>query len=146
MRTGQVTALGVGRAMVTTFPQGFCEGCRHHGECGEPGPPPGEQVIEVRNPIGAGLGDLVEFSLPEGRQTILALLVWSVPLVGLVAGVALPQQFLGVADARAALGGVAGLAVGFVPALLVELANRRRGHLLPVICRIVTRSTAGCLR
>ena len=75
--------------------------------------------FEVANPIGAGVGDDVIVTVADGAVLRGIGLVYLLPLALLVSGAGLGSALAenpGESDAYVALGGVAGLSLGFVAA------------------------------
>jgi sigma-E factor negative regulatory protein RseC len=136
-RTGIVLTIDGLNARVQTARRGICEGCNHEADCCEPSSP-GDEIVETINPIGAQPGQRVEFELPGHRELHLALLVWAVPLVGMLGGAIVGQAIApaGHQEVVAVIGAVAGFVVGIVPAALVERSSRRRSC-LPVVQRVL---------
>lgn len=143
-RLGQVVAADGSRAVVATSRRGVCEGCSSKSSCsfenalGKDRP----EEIEVENLIGARPGDYVEFDLPGHAELKVSLLVWVVPLAGLVAGAAAGatvHHLLRMARDPATL---LGAAVGFLASFsLVKLYDRRAARdsrLLPRILKTVS--------
>jgi len=137
------------RARIKAGKRGFCAGCSREDSCPEGAVQESvADVVEALNPVGAQLGDFVEFDLPGHMEVKLSLLVWGFPLVGLLAGAAVGHA-LGSAlgclpELAGPLGAVAGLASGLAPVVVCE--RRAAGYrFLPVIGRVVTTSCASPL-
>ena len=136
------------RARVSASRTGACGACSERSSCGVGLGPGGRSddnsLFDVANALGARPGDAVEIDLPEGTARKVSMLLWVLPLVGLLAGAVLGVKLhgrLGLGeDLAALLGAVAGLAAVF--ALLVRLDRRARGdvRLEPLLVRIVQRA------
>lgn len=96
---------------------GACAGCSQK---------PKEEILALAsNSIGAKPGDHVEVE-PSSRHNIgIAVVAFVLPCVGLGAGYILGQSLLGLGEGMALLTAVAGLAVGCLPAVLMNRAMMR---------------------
>ena len=96
---------------------GACEGCSQK---------PKEEILALAsNPIGAQPGDRVEVEPAIGHNIGTPVLVFLLPCVGLGAGYVVGQSALQLGDVAALATAVVGLAVGFVPAFLLNRAMPR---------------------
>ena len=96
---------------------GACEGCSQK---------PKEEILALAsNPIGAKSGDLVEVEPAIGHNIGTSVLVFLLPCVGLGAGYVLGQSALQLGDVAALGTALVGLAVGFLPAFLLNRAITR---------------------
>ena len=96
---------------------GACEGCSQK---------PKEEILALAsNLIGAQPGDHVEVEPTMGHNIGVSLVVFLLPCVGLGAGYVLGQSALHLSDVAALGTALLGLAVGFVPAFLVNRAIAR---------------------
>ncbi len=141
-------ALEGDHARIETARRGVCDGCADQKTCtvDEVASPGVSEVVSARNPLNARPGDLVEFELEGHTELKISLLVWIVPLVGLLCGAAVGanlHEVLGLSRDIATLIGLligGGLAFG-----LVTLVDRRaRGHasLVPEIVKVL--QSASC--
>lgn len=91
------------------------------GACANCGQKPTEEILALAsNDIGAKAGDFVEVE-PTGVGNIsVSVIVFLLPCVFLALGYVFGQSVLGLGEAAALLTALAGLAVGFVPAYLVN--------------------------
>ena len=96
---------------------GACAGCTAK--------PPQEILALATNPIGAKPGDVVEVEPSIGHNIGTSVVVFLLPCVGLEAGYVLGQALLNLGDLAAMGTAVLGLAVGFVPAFLLNRAMTR---------------------
>ncbi|MGO5021902.1 SoxR reducing system RseC family protein [Lawsonibacter sp. LCP25S3_G6] len=96
---------------------GACAGCTAK--------PPQEILALATNPIGAQPGDLVEVEPSVGHNIGTSVVVFLLPCVGLGAGYVLGQALLNLGELAAMGTAVLGLAVGFVPAFLLNRSMTR---------------------
>lgn len=148
-RTGRVVEAREGSATISTNMRGVCEGCSEAGSCS-----PGSslirdksEIVQASDGVGVREGDVVEFELPEGQELRVSLLIWAVPLAGLVGGVALGAVLapaLGVPqDPAAAIGALVGLAVAFALLRVIDRRSRGDQRLVPRVTRVL-RSAGTC--
>jgi len=136
MRIGTVLSTTGDRALLATRARGFCSDCTERRSCslaGEGGQEP-EQRLSAVNPAGARTGDMVEFELPAGAEVRISILLWLVPIAGLMAGAVAARGFLG-GDGWTLAGAMVGLLAGLAPAALSE--RRHAGRPQAVIVRVV---------
>lgn len=142
------------RAEVSTSRRGACSACSEAAACGIGDAERCDEVVSVRNAVGARVGDTVELDLPGNAVLRLSLLVWIVPLTGLILGAAAGSLFAAGAgmagptssDAVALLGALAGTIGAFA---VLRAVDRRHGgdpELTPLITRVVGRAGTGGLR
>ncbi len=146
-RFGIIIKTSDGRAVVRTSRRGVCESCSERETCtfetalGKDVP----EEVEVLNPINASTGDAVEFDLPGHSELKVSLLIWAVPLAGLILGGAagaLAGDALGVDPNLTTLAGVAvGLAAGMLPVILMDRAAASDPKYTPRVIRVVPVST-----
>lgn len=96
---------------------GACAGCTAK--------PPQEILALASNPIGAQPGDVVEVEPSIGHNIGTSVVVFLLPCVGLGVGYVLGQSLLHLGDLAAMGTAVLGLAVGFLPAFLLNRAMTR---------------------
>ncbi len=98
---------------------GACAGCTQK--------PPQEILALAANRIGAKPGDVVEVEPAVGHGAALPFIVFALPCVGLALGYLLGQSLLHLGDMAALGTAVVGLAVGFLPAVLLNrsIAGRK---------------------
>lgn len=142
------------RAEVSTSRRGACSSCSEAAACGIGEAERSDDVVSVRNAVGARVGDTVELDLPGNAVLRLSLLVWIVPLAGLVLGAAAGSLFAAEAgmsnptsgDAIALLGALAGTVAAFA---VLRSVDRRHGgdpELTPLITRVVDCGRRGGVR
>ena len=96
---------------------GACAGCTQK---------PTEEILALAsNPIGAQPGDHVEVEPASGHNIAMSVVVFLLPCVGLGLRYAAGQSLLHLSEGTAMLTALAGLAVGFVPAVLLNRAILR---------------------
>jgi sigma-E factor negative regulatory protein RseC len=141
-RLGYVIDTTGERATISTSRRGVCEGCNERSTCAFDLALGKDKPVQVvaRNPIGARTGDFVEFDLPGHTELKVSLLVWIVPLAGLVAGAVVGSNLheaLGLSrDPGTLLGAFAGLAIAFA---LLRLYDRRAAKDPRLVPRILKR-------
>jgi sigma-E factor negative regulatory protein RseC len=85
------------------------------GEALSPAPAPASNRVLAQDDLGVSVGDEVLFGIPENGALHAALVMYGVPLLGLMLGVVLTQAW---GDGWAGLSGLLGLGLGL---LLVRL-------------------------
>ena len=142
---GEVIALGQGTALVRVRRHSACRDC---GRCGMGiiGGEPVDPEIEVENPIGAEVGQVVKIRMDTRQLLAASFLMYFLPIVGLILGIVLGQwaaPSLGLEAGRPAE--LAGLGVGLaLMALTFAFARRRGGKMAassrfkPVAVAVVT--------
>jgi sigma-E factor negative regulatory protein RseC len=150
-RVGIIIETRADEAVISTHKRGICAECAEHASCslestmGRDAP---EDVV-AKNPIGAKVGDYVEFDLPGATELKLSVLIWGLPVIGMVAGAILgpahiPHHFSD-PDTASFIGAVIGLAVAAVPAVIYDRLVRRGRGLVPEITRTVSKSACANL-
>ena len=93
---------------------GACEGC---------GQKPKDDILAfASDPLGSQPGDIVEVEPSSGHNLSTSVIVFLLPCIGLGAGYVLGQSMLGLGDLAALGTAFLGVAVGFIPAYLVNRA------------------------
>lgn len=91
---------------------GACEGC---------GQKPKEEILALaNNAIGANPGDFVEVEPSSGHNIGISVIVFLLPCIGLALGYLFGQFFLDLGQVAALTTAFVGLALGFVPAFLLN--------------------------
>ncbi|MEW6764828.1 MAG: SoxR reducing system RseC family protein [Pseudomonadota bacterium] len=126
---GRVVAIEAGRAWVESARESACGSCSSKGHCGTAlfgdaltGVGQVSRVLAV-DPIGVAVGDEVVLGLPEEGMLRASLLMYGMPISGLIGGLAVAQPL---GDGVALLVGVCALLGGL--ALIRPLAHRLIGH------------------
>jgi len=99
------------------------------------------EELLARNPLQAQPGDRVEFDLEGHTELKLSLLVWIVPLLGLIAGAILGATFHSFLsldrDAATLLGLAAGAAAAFAIVMRIDRRAAKDERLIPVILKVL---------
>jgi sigma-E factor negative regulatory protein RseC len=142
-RIGVILKIDGKDATVSTSRRGICDGCSDKSSCsfdnalGKAKP----DFITVNNAIGAKLGDHVAFDLTNHTELKMSLLVWGLPLVGLVIGAFIGAGLHGQVSLSQDTLTLFGALIGFFAAFsLVVFADRRlknNRQLLPSIERVI---------
>ncbi len=142
-RVGTIIAREGELAVIKTSKRGICDGCAEQESCATDGAVDKKVAEKVlaRNGLGAGVGDLVEFELPGHTELKISLLVWIVPLIGVLTGAIVGSELhsqLGLNQDIATLLGLllgGGLAFGVV--MLVDKAARDDTKLVPEVKKVL---------
>ena len=154
-RTGTILKTSGNHALVATTLRGVCDGCTDRSKCSvdDPFTSASEELLEnitALNPLNAQPGDHVEFDLPGHTELSLSVLIWIVPLLGLIAGAVLgayTHQLLSMdRDSATLLGLVAGAAAAFAVVMRIDRKATDDERLTPVILKVLSSSspTASC--
>lgn len=131
----RVTELQGDQALVAISRQSACGSCAAKSGCGTSVVaslfPQRSQQLRVTNTQGAEPGDRVVIGLPESGLQRASLLLYGVPLLGLLAGAAAGQQWGG-SELRSILGGLLGVSLGL---LYVRWRSARATALRPIMLR-----------
>lgn len=143
-RIGTVRELDGKYAIISTSRRGICEGCSDKSSCsfdnalGKSVP----ELITTVNAIQAKPGDLVEFDLAGHTELKTSLIVWIIPLIGLILGAVTGSTyhdwFGWTVDSATLIGLGCGLALGFGLVIVYERYFVIRESVLPVLLRIMT--------
>jgi sigma-E factor negative regulatory protein RseC len=102
-------------------------------------------VVTADNSFGARPGDTVELELAGRMELRLSLLIWVVPLVGLVAGAVAGMLIGGRLAVDEDLGVLAGAVAGFALAFLflrpIDRKAARDVRLVPRVARVTARAS-----
>ena len=146
-RIGVILETSGDRALLSAPRRGICEGCAERGACGvdAAGGASKPETLEVLNPLGARSGDLVEFDLPGHTELRLSLVLWVLPLAGLVAGAASGaalHEVLGLSmDGATLLGAVLLGAMAFLGVMAYDRHAARDPRCMPRVQRILRRGS-----
>ncbi|PHQ83452.1 MAG: alginate biosynthesis protein AlgM [Thalassobium sp.] len=119
-----VVEQGEGGIWVEATQRSACGSCNARSGCGQ------HSLSKLGRPMRLWIptdrnyqvGDQVILSLPQGGLALSALVLYGLPLVGLIAGAILGQR-LGT-DLLSALVGIAGLGIGFVVAKTIRTVHK----------------------
>lgn len=133
-----------GWTWVLTQRKGACNTCGHKGAChmveGSD-----RMVVKARNTARAQIGDEVEIFLSTRTHLKTVFIVYMVPVLGLLAGAILASNlslFLGLNEKWGmALFPILGLVLAFLLVRLFEARMKARRELIPVVSRVIRRST-----
>ncbi len=142
-RTGFVIETMGEHALISTSHRGICDDCADRSACtveksiGRDKP----QTVKAQNPIHARTGDHVEFDLPGHTELKVSLILWVVPLAGLIAGAAVGanlDQLLSLsADLATLLGALSGCGLAFALLMLYDRRAAKDPRLTPRILKVV---------
>lgn len=137
--TGRVVALKGDRVWVQTIRASACESCSARSGCGQrvlasASSGRANQIL-VNNHLNARVGDEVTVAIEESALLSASLLVYALPLVLMISGAVVGQQWLPDQDAGAIAGAIAGLAAGFGVARMVQ--TRSAGGYEPTLVDIL---------
>jgi sigma-E factor negative regulatory protein RseC len=142
-RIGTVRELNGNYAIISTSRRGICEGCSDKSSCsfdnalGKSVP----EVIMAVNPVQAKPGDQVEFDLTGHTELKTSLIVWIVPLIGLILGAAAGSYFHGLFGLTVDSGTLIGLGLGLLAGFSLVVVYERfivvKESTLPVLLKIM---------
>ncbi|EME71835.1 positive regulator of sigma E activity [Paramagnetospirillum caucaseum] len=135
----RVVALSGGKAWAEPEPAQSCGGCHSAGLCsiGKQGKTSAHQLAKrfaLPGDLGLAVGERVVVGVREDTLTKGALTAYGLPLLALLAGGIMGQEF-GHSDGYAALGAAGGLAAGLLAARVVAGILSARGVLTPRFLR-----------
>ena len=144
---GLVRQTSPGRALVKSLGEEHCEGCSAKHACQSLGG--GSRVqFEVVDRVGVAPGDLVELFLPGGTHLEASVLVFLVPILGLIAGAGLGGWLAGLrgwpVDLSSVIGGLCLLAACLVLAWLYDRRARKDPRYTMSISRVIRSSPPPC--
>ena len=143
-RVGTVLEVRGEHALIEAARRGVCEGCADQQSCAVDALGTSEHTESVlaRNPVAAGPGDVVEFDLDGHAELRISLVVWVVPLAGLIAGAIGGANLHAVIslgrDVGTLLGAVLGGALAFGAVVLIDRRLRDSPGLVPVVRKVLT--------
>ena len=143
---GKVVEAVSGRGKVEASPQSACASCSAGGTCalGRDGK---SRYLWADNRIGAREGDQVEFRIGEGAVVGMSAVLYLMPVVFLVAGIALGmsahRRFSLDGESAAAIFGTAGLMMSVVFVKLLSRLMGKRRSFQPELTRIVPGARGG---
>ncbi len=138
---GRVVATGADGAWVETLARAGCGRCDQPGGCGQNSITrlfaSRNRRVRVAAPIPVETGDRVLIGIPEGQLLRASLVVYLLPLLGLVFGSVTGHLVSAASEAMAILGAALGMTGGFlVSHLLSRMLNGRDSWLPVVIARL----------
>ena len=131
-----------GWARVSTDRKGACGGCESHpSACASCLPGAQKMESRVANPVGARAGDMVKVHLASTNLFMGAVILYLVPVLGLLIGVftgAWAAPFLGWQTVSGGLMGLLiGLASGFAVVIAIDRSTGIRRKMTPTITAVV---------
>ncbi|MGQ9707488.1 MAG: SoxR reducing system RseC family protein [bacterium] len=131
---GKVLSINGTRAELEITPGAGCEHCGAKNLCNWTGKA-GRRIV-AHNPVGAQPGEMVIISRSSRAVIHSALLVFGLPVLGLISGIVLGEILLGETWAVVFAGFGLGLAIMIIR--LIDRVRGSKGTNLPVIVRIFT--------
>jgi sigma-E factor negative regulatory protein RseC len=137
---GRIVALQGNQAWVQTLRQNACQSCRARSGCGQRAlhELSGGKARQVRvdNALQAQVGDQVLLGIGETALLRASVLVYLVPVLGLLAGALVGDRVAGLGDGGTILAGALGMALAF---LLVRMCQRHAitGQFRPVLLKVL---------
>ena len=126
----RVVAIADDEAEVATMRHSACGGCEAKNGCGTSllaaWVPRRQLTFRLRNGIDARVGDTVIVGLNEGALQRSSLLLYGLPLIGLLAGAIAGEQLAAWLGWASELGGVVGGLFGLIAALRVARSKSER--------------------
>ena len=124
---GRVVAVEAGLAWVESERTGGCGSCASKGACGsqlfgEALTPPPSSLILAQDPLGVHVGDKVLLGIAEEGVLRAALLMYGLPIAGLLLGLIVAQPL---GDGWAMIAGAAGLGLALAAVWLLGRLTRR---------------------
>lgn len=142
-RNGIVIEVKGEYAAISTSRRGICGDCADRSSCsfesamGSDAP----EIVQAGNPVGASPGDLVEFDLPGFTELKLSILIWAVPIIGLIAGAIIGSRIHGFFslsnDLSTLIGAVFGFFLFFAPIVIYDRMVASDPKLNPSIIRVI---------
>ena len=128
------------RARLTTGRRGVCEGCSTREACSiDDSSGPLEEVVAI-NAVCAQVGDQVSFDFQGHTELYLSLVVWGMPLVGLVLGAvvgALAHSSVALSqDVATLVGALLGFCLAFAVVGVLDRIFTGDARLLPRIVKV----------
>ncbi len=142
-RVGIIQEVSGKYAVISSSRRGICEGCSEKSTCsfdnalGKSVP----ELVTAVNSIQAKPGDQVEFDLTGHTELKVSLIVWTVPLLGLVLGAttgSFYHELIGFTkNSGTLLGLILGLAFGFAGVVAYERLFVNKEATLPVLLKVL---------
>ena len=131
------------QATISTSKRGVCENCGESASCSLESGSSNEtsEVIVAHNDFGAREGDTVEFDLAGHAELKISLIVWAVPLAGIISGTFAGtwiKRLLSVsADTGTLLGAFFGFILAFSGVVIYDRLHQKSPDLTPHVIGIV---------
>lgn len=147
-RIGYVIETRNEKALISTTRRGICADCAEKSSCsfenalGKETP----EEVTVLNPVNARVGDYVHFDLVGHTELKVSLMVWVVPLAGLIAGAIAGANLYETIhlsqDPATLIGAVLGFFLAFSLVMLYDRKAAKDPRLIPRILKVV--NAASC--
>lgn len=145
---GRVVAVSSDEAWVQTIRESACHSCAARKGCGQRALNQryGEAFqIRVANVIGAQVGDEVVVGVPESSLLKASLMLYLAPLLMMVVGAIFMERWVSAQEGWVILGGLVGLAAGFVWARWFSQRYRSDQSFAPQLLRHSQSQAPACL-
>jgi sigma-E factor negative regulatory protein RseC len=138
-RLGYVVKTHGDRAVISTSRRGVCDGCSEKSSCAFDKALGKDEPVEVEavNTARALPGDFVEFDLEGHTELKVSLLVWVVPLLGIIAGAVLGTACSDAGDIATLIGAAVGFILAFAIVIFVDRRSRDDPRLTPHILKVI---------
>lgn len=138
---GRITGIQGTDAWVQTLRQGACENCKIRTGCGqrvlaELSSSKASQV-RVNNVLQAKPGDQVLLGMGEAALLRASLLVYLVPMLGLLGGAVMADRLLGLGDAGTAMVALSAMLAAFFPARFYQRRMGVAGEFQPLLLQVL---------
>jgi len=130
------------QVVISTSRRGVCENCSENSSCSLESDHENEPVelVIAMNHLQAQPGDTVEFDLAGHTELKISLVVWVVPLIGLLVGAFCGAIYHGLVsiskDAGTFIGAITGFLAAFGLIILYDRRHTNSAELIPHILRI----------
>lgn len=103
-----------------------------------------ERTVDVRDPVGASVGDEVQIGIPSGPVIWASIVAYVIPVVGMLIGAVVGYHLGpgGQSDEMAAVGCFGALALCFGAIFLYDRTQRGREDRTPVVVRVLRAAPA----
>ncbi|MEO0092960.1 MAG: SoxR reducing system RseC family protein [candidate division WOR-3 bacterium] len=135
-RIVEITAEG---AKVEVVPTSICGSCVSASICAALGSK--TKIVLASNPINAQVGDLVKIEIKEKSRTTSFLLVFGLPILGLLIGIILGEIIDG--DRLAVILGGSGLLLALVFLKIIDTRLSKKENFLPTVVEKISENNAG---
>ena len=136
---GTVVAEHGDSVWVRIEPQAGCSQCREGGGCGQRSMARlrggHNQPVLLTNTVGARVGDGVTLAVAPDALLRASLMMYCLPLLGLMTGAVLADQLLSAGDGLTVASGLGGLGLGFVAARWLSRKPATQARMEPHLLR-----------
>ena len=141
---GTVEKISPLKVVVRIQQSSACAGCEARGACQVHGDK--KLLVEVRNDLEAKVGDTVEISMPARSVLKVSLLVYALPIIGLILGALSGGAWAGAfhisSTPPSLIGGGVGLAVSVMVLRWFDRSIRSKPHYSPRVTRVFKKAGA----